>query len=161
GLEAEGPLPLSAADEPRPPLSPAVPVASREAEALPRPEAFEASCALGPGEEPAGWPDGVAPFTGKPAAVKFASTPPPGGIAIQMRNLAVAVPAATALERGPFDAPRHHTRKARNVASTRVMCDVRSPTSTPVGQSHPPCEPTPNTVLLTEPPFRRVTSPSH
>src|SRR5437868_8130419 len=41
------------------------------------------------------------------------------------------------------------------------MCDVRSPTSTPVGQSHPPCEPTPNTVLLTEPPFRRVTSPSH
>lgn len=94
------------------------------AEDAPRPEALEASCAPWPGDEPAAWPDGEAAFIGKPAAVKFASTPPPDGTAIQTRNATALVPAATALDRGPFDAPRHHRRKAGNGASARLMGDL-------------------------------------
>jgi hypothetical protein len=120
--EAAAPLPLSEDVEPRLPLSAAGPVApevSKPAE-IPRPEGFEASGALVPVGDAAAWPADVAELSGKPAA-KFASTPPPDGTAIQMRKPRVAVPAATARDRGPFDAPRHHRRNAGNDASTAVM----------------------------------------
>jgi hypothetical protein len=107
------------------PFSAAAPVASgeSEAEAVGRPEAFDASWALWPGEGAAPWPDGVVELTGKPAA-KFASTPPPEGTEIQARNPTVAVAAATARDRGPFDAPRHQRRKPVKGPSKRVMGDV-------------------------------------
>jgi hypothetical protein len=130
--EAAAPLPLSDDVEPRLALSAAGPVLPEvsKPEDVPRPEGFEASGALWPVGDAAPWPADVAELTGKPAA-KFARTPPPDGTAIQMRKPRVAVPAATARDRGPFDAPRHHRRNAGNGPSARLMGDLAPTTGRP------------------------------
>ena len=154
------PIPLSAEGEPTLAslLRPAAPGDSTEG--IARSEALDGSCEPCPGGGAVALACWVVALVGRPAA-KLGIRPPPEGTAIQTRNATVAAPAATALDLGPLDAPRHHKRKAVKGPSRRLMDDLCSsapPSLGPSARRRSAEESRPTTAVLRHTPWRSASN---